>query len=133
MSRLFSSCVLAALAVLVILVLVDGVEGESPPIKDVYSAPQDLAIVPPRQIGRVRSRCDLGDQVVSGGLVTLGSRDFNMISSSAVIDGVTGQQSWVFEGTNDGSIDADIRVVARCIRGQHDDDGDEEDDEDEDD
>ena len=80
----------------------------------VYLAGQETAIVPPGQFGSVRSRCDLGDFVLSGGVVVF-AEDFRMNISDIVIDGATGEQSWVFSGNNEGTGDADIRVAARCL------------------
>ena len=82
-------------------------------VRSFYSADQDTSIVPTGQFGSVRSKCDLGDFAVSGSWVVRAD-NFRIISNVLVIDGATGVQSWVMEGMNEGSSDADIRVSARC-------------------
>lgn len=89
-------------------------------ILEIYSAPQVLADILPGEFGGVRSFCDLGDTVVSGAIVirsrTGSLTDFRIISSEIVIDGMTGQESWLLQGINAAADTADIRVVAICAR-----------------
>ena len=80
-----------------------------------YSALQDKKFVPPGQFDSVRSHCDLGDWAVNGGIVLFPTNhDFEIGVTGLLIDGSTGQQSWLLQGTNVGTITADIRVNAIC-------------------
>lgn len=80
-----------------------------------YTATQVLASVAPGDFGSVRSRCDLGDQVVSGEFVVRAVKDYNIVFSGTVIDGVTGQESWAFGIENNDAGVADLRLAARCL------------------
>ena len=51
--------------------------------------------------------------MVSGDLVIYAD-DFRLQTSSPLIDGMTGLQSWSISGVNKGSEDADVRLSARC-------------------
>ncbi len=91
-----------------------------------YTATQDSTVLQPGEFGGVRSICDPGDYAVSGSIVTRvvnashGTNspafNFRLISSGLVIDGATGEQSWVLQGVNESPapLGADIRVAARC-------------------
>ena len=82
-------------------------------VRTIYATDQDSQMVPPGDVGFVRSRCELGDVVVSGEFVVFAS-NFRMTTFGSVGDGGSGEQSWAFDGVNEGSDDADIRVVAHC-------------------
>ena len=91
-----------------------------------YSAAQDSKLVQPGAADSVRSTCDPGDYAVSGSVVTqvIGASSginapdfyFRVNGVGLVIDGVTGEQSWVLSGVNESPapLIADIRVSARC-------------------
>jgi len=104
--------VLEAVGLEPIVVEVDNCRG---PIDGFYAAPQAAKKVPAGEFDSVISFCAPGDFAVSGSLVRFGP-EFDVTSFGLLIDGSTGQQSWVFAGRNNGNDFADIRVSARCAR-----------------